>query len=164
MCYTNQAAKLARFQPLRHKTWSCNGRCHKKRASIIATAPRQKIYRTGLLLPLQLAMKPAEQHASRQRLPLPEAVQPAICGFVDFPVGFCGVPVIKGVGDFAWKLLVAADPNHNLPVGFHAPEQSTCHLRLHSIAALSWLVSWHYSYSAHGLHHTVVIIEHNLEM
>lgn len=53
---------------------------------------------------------------------LPEAVQPAISGFVDFPISICGVPVIKGIGDLAWELLIAADANHNLSISFHTPE------------------------------------------
>lgn len=108
----------------------------KRKTSSVATAAGLKTNRASLSLQLQLARKSTEQHVLRQRLPIPEAVQPAIYGFVDFPVSFCGVPVIKWVGDLAWELLVAADPNHNLPIGFHAPKQSTCHLSLHSIAAL----------------------------
>ena len=61
---------------------------------------------------------------------VPEAVQPAVHGLVDFPVGICGVPVIKGVGDLAWKLLIAADPDDDLSIGFHTPEQGACHLSL----------------------------------
>ena len=107
-----------------------------KKPSSFATAAGQKGYRASLSLPLLLAAKLLEQHRLRQRAPVPEAVQPAICSFVNFPVSFCGVPVIKGIGDLAWKLLIAADPNHNLPIGFHAPKKSTCHLSLHSMAAL----------------------------
>jgi len=64
----------------------------------------------------------------------PETVQPAISGLVDFPVGFCGVSVIKGVCDLPWKLLIAADANDNLPIGFHAPKHRACHFSLHSKA------------------------------
>ena len=64
----------------------------------------------------------------------PETVQPAISGLVDVPVSFCGVPVIKGVGDLPRELLIAADANDNLPIGFHAPKHCTCHFSLHSKA------------------------------
>ena len=61
-------------------------------------------------------------------------MQPAISGLVDFPVSFCGVPVIKGIGDLPRELLIAADPNDNLPIGFHAPKHCTCHFSLQSQA------------------------------
>ena len=64
----------------------------------------------------------------------PETVQPTISGLVDVPVSFCGVPVIKGVGDLPRELLIAADANDNLPIGFHAPKHCTCHFSLHSKA------------------------------
>lgn len=54
----------------------------------------------------------------RDAVGTPEAMQPAINSSKDLHVSLCHMPIIKGISNHSWKLLIAADANHNLTIGF----------------------------------------------
>lgn len=57
-------------------------------------------------------------------------MQPAIHGREDLPILLGSMPVIVGVGDFAWVLLVGTHANQDLAIPLHAPEQCPRYLSL----------------------------------